>query len=213
MNTLAWYDNYAPVYDLATLGDVFYRKSRIEAIAKLKLTRGARVADVFCGTGVNFPLLADQIGADGAILALDGSGKMLAKAQARAARDATGAQFTCVQADLTDPVGLESAARAIAEHRCHHILFSLGLTCLPNWREVSSRLFDAAPSGVRVVIMDAYSARLRPGARFINWIGAADIRRPAWQGLEDRAVDFAFEDSRPFGVIDVSLYVASGSKP
>ena len=94
-----------------------------------------------------------------------------------------------------------------------NVFFSLGLTCLANYQEFLSVVFDASPSGTYFSIMDVYSDRLTLGARFINWIGAADCRRPVWRVLEQRSQSFAWQEFRPFKVLHVSVVVASGRKP
>ena len=208
-----WYDRFAPFYDIGTIGDLFYRRPRKAAIEQLNLSSGAGVADVFCGTGVDFPLLADRIGEEGAVLAVDGSIGMLEQAKARADRDRASRRFTFLRADFSDVDGLNTLKEAIHNEAPRHVFFSLGLTCLVNWREVCSLVFDASPSGTRFSIMDVHSERLTLGARFINWIGAADCRRPVWKVVEERCDSFAWEEFRPFKVLDVSVFVASGSKP
>ena len=84
MSESRWYDQFAPFYDLGTFGDVFYRKPRKAAIEKLNLSGGSSVVDVFCGTGVDLPLLAAHVGDEGSVLAVDGSEGMLKEAKASA---------------------------------------------------------------------------------------------------------------------------------
>ncbi|EMP56615.1 Ubiquinone/menaquinone biosynthesis methyltransferase [Marinobacter santoriniensis NKSG1] len=208
-----WYDRFAPFYDAGTIGDLFYRKPRKAAIDQLNLSSGDSVADVFCGTGVDFPLLANRVGEKGKVLAVDGSSGMLEQAKARAEQYPASRRFEFLRADFSEVDGLNSLKEAIDKEAPRHVFFSLGLTCLANWREFCSLMFDAAPSGTRFSIMDVYSERLTLGARFINWIGAADCRRPVWKVLEERCESFAWEQFRPFKVLDVSVVVASGSKP
>lgn len=210
---LRWYDKFAPFYDFGTVGDVFYRKPRKAAIEQLNLSGGSSVMDLFCGTGVDFSLLADKVGAEGSVVAVDGSEGMLKKAKARADRCAFSTRFEFLQADFSKPGGLARIEEAITKKASRNVFFSLGLTCLANWREFCSVVFDACPSGTTFSIMDVYSDRLTLGARFINWIGAADCRRPVWRVLEQRSEQFAWQEFRPFKVLDVSVVVASGRKP
>lgn len=208
-----WYDKFAPFYDLGTMGDLFYRKPRKAAIEQLNLSKGSSVADVFCGTGVDFPLLARLVGEKGAVLAVDGSEGMLEKAKARAETCEPGTEFTFLQADFSEADGLDKLEGAVKKETPRHVFFSLGLTCLENWRELCSRVIDASPSGAYFSIMDVYSDRLTLGARVINWVGAADCRRPVWKVLEERCKSFTWQEFCPFKVIDVSVFVASGRKP
>jgi len=208
-----WYDKFAPFYDIGTVGDIFYREPRKVAINQLNLSSGSTVADVFCGTGVDFPLLATEVGKQGSVLAVDGSEGMLEQAKARVESCTDGPSFDFLQADFSQPDGLKTLEDTISGKAPRHIFFSLGLTCLENWRDLCSLVFDVAPSGTRFCIMDVYSDRLTLGARFINWVGAADCRRQVWRAIEERCVSFEWKEYRPFKVLDVSVFVASGSKP
>lgn len=213
MSKSQWYDKFAPVYDAATIDDFFYRKPREAAIKRLQLTDGCGVADVFCGTGVALPRLIDAVGEEGIVLAMDGSKKMLERAKVRAETLGMDTNIHFLQADFSHPVGIAAVKEAIAKKRPGHIIFSLGLTCLENWREFLSAVFEASPPGTRFAIMDIYQERLTLGARILSWIGAADCRRPVWEVLEEKSVSFEWQEFRPFKVLDVSVIVASGEKP
>ncbi|WP_111748549.1 class I SAM-dependent methyltransferase [Salinisphaera orenii] len=208
------YDRFASFYDVSTLGDLFYRQARQQAVEELRLSSGSVVADVFCGTGVDFDRLHWQIGNRGRILAIDGSPEMLKQAGSR--RERLGIDDDCLdfrEADLAAPGGIDEIVDYIDDQQPRHILFSLGLTCLDNWRDLTSAVFDAVQPGTRLAIMDVYSERLTLGARLINWIGAADCRRPVWKALQERCESFEWSAFRPFKVLDVSVFVASGTKP
>ena len=208
-----WYDKFASLYDVGTLGDFFYRKPREAAIDQLDLGVGCHIVDVFCGTGVDLPTLVRRVEREGAVLAIDGSKEMLEQARSRATKNDIDKNVEFLQADFSRTDGIGLVEHAITEKQPRHVFFSLGLTCLENWREFCSRIFDASPSGTRFSIMDVYSNRLTLGARFINWIGAADCRRTVWKVLEDQCESFAWQEFRPFKILDVSVIVASGTKP
>lgn len=213
MATGGWYDEFSPLYDFGTFGDCFYRKARKSAIAQLALRPGATVFDIFCGTGVNFPLIRKEVGKDGMIVGVDGSGGMLNRARARGERlGLADTQLSLVRADLASREGIDRLRAGIRDAQPGHLLFTLGLTCLENWRGFFDEVIDVAPDGARVSIMDVYSRQLTFGARFINWIGAADCRRPVWEALAHRAESFAWHEFRPFKVLDVSVFVAGGAK-
>jgi hypothetical protein len=123
-----------------------------------------------------------------------------------------------LRADVTTDAGLHRLIGAIRRHDATAFLFSLGLTCLTDWRAVFAAVYEAAPVGARFSILDVHSPQLTPGARFLNWIGRADVRRPVWEELEQRGWDLRKETRRPFGVfgievLDASVVVASGRKP
>lgn len=221
MNALAWYDLLASTYDATALEDPFYRRPRREAIDKLELTEGGLVVDLFCGPGINFEPLSARLGGAGRIVGLDGSAGMLAKARAVAERLERGGRLAGIEllrVDFTTDAGLRAVEDAILRHRARSYLFTLGLTCLPNHQELVRAVYDAAPEGSVFSMLDIYSARRSLGAKYLNWIGAADCGRRVWQGLEDRASGFDLEEFRPFKVLglpvlDASVVVARGRKP
>src|SRR5687768_9222787 len=61
----------------------FARWQRL-AVDRLELGPGAVVIDVACGTGLNFALIEERIGADGRIIGIDLSPDMIAQARRRA---------------------------------------------------------------------------------------------------------------------------------
>lgn len=211
---LSWYDAVAALYDLGTFGDWFYQAARREAIKQLQLTRGDAVMDFFCGTGVNFEGLREQVGPAGTVIGADGSAAMLKRARPRAARDAV----SLLRADFSTRPGRHRLAKAARQQDPAAYLFTLGLTCLPGWRAFFAAVYEAASAGARFAIMDVYSPRLTLGARYLNWVGAADCRRPVWEVLAERSANFRKEMRRPFRlfgaeVLDASVVVASGRKP
>jgi ubiquinone/menaquinone biosynthesis C-methylase UbiE len=70
-----------PVYDLEiSLAEPIRRR----AIARLSLKPGETVLDLGCGTGLSFPHLENYVGPQGAIIGVEQSPDMIAKALARA---------------------------------------------------------------------------------------------------------------------------------
>jgi SAM-dependent methyltransferase len=61
---------------------LFARWQRM-AVERLQLRPGDTVIDVACGTGLNFPLLEDEIGEDGEIIGIDLSPEMMDQARQR----------------------------------------------------------------------------------------------------------------------------------
>ena len=211
MGTLRWYNRLADIYDLVNLNDLFYRGSRQRAMDQLRLSPGDVVLDLFCGTGVNFAPLSAHIGRDGQIIGADGSTEMLDQARRKAQTVTT--QVQLVQADFSTKAGITEITGKARETGATKFLFTLGLTCLPDWRSFFNAVFDAAPQESRFAIMDCYSDHLTLGTRFLNWIGSGDCRHPVWEELERRGTDFNKEMYRPYVLLDSSVVVASGSKP
>jgi ubiquinone/menaquinone biosynthesis C-methylase UbiE len=80
-------------YDAWTAAGQAYRDATVR---RLKLTPGAVVLDIGCGTGLNLAALEDQIGPGGRVIGIDLSPEMLAEAHARTERHA-GANVTLVE--------------------------------------------------------------------------------------------------------------------
>lgn len=76
----ARYTGGARLYDILSGERPVYRAGRVRGITALHLRPGQQVLDVGCGTGLNFPLLLDGIGSRGAVVGVDASGSMLARA-------------------------------------------------------------------------------------------------------------------------------------
>lgn len=111
------YEGLAPVYDRRVRA---VEGVRSEAVSLLGLNAGDTVLDVGCGTGLSFPLLEEGVGPDGAILGVDLSGDMLAKARERA--DAAGwGNVTLVQAAAED-ADVPVEADAMLFHFTHDIM-------------------------------------------------------------------------------------------
>lgn len=91
MNHRQFFDQAAANWDALEVGETYARLREI--MAGLSIGPGATVLDVGCGTGVLFPALLEKVGRDGHIVALDISGEMLKRAQAK------GYPVECVQSD------------------------------------------------------------------------------------------------------------------
>ena len=75
------YRSRVPVYDLEI---ALAEPIRRHAIARLSLKAGETVLDLGCGTGLSFPHLENYVGPEGAIIGVEQSPDMIAKARARA---------------------------------------------------------------------------------------------------------------------------------
>lgn len=74
------YDWSAQLYHLIGFREWAYRK---KAVCALGLQPGYTVVEVGCGTGLNFSLLRDEVGATGLIVGVDMTDSMLARARDR----------------------------------------------------------------------------------------------------------------------------------
>lgn len=74
------YDRYAGVWQLIGFRYTTYRRKAIRGLA---LQPGARVVDLGCGTGLNFPYPEQAVGPSGTIVGVDLTDAMLGQARQR----------------------------------------------------------------------------------------------------------------------------------
>ncbi len=159
-----------------------YRVGRVAAVNGLDLWPGARVLDLCCGTGLNFPLLQEHIGPAGVLVGVDASPPMVDRAVERVERAGWG-NVTVVTADvrrLASVVGGDDFDAVIAT-------YALSIVSEPEfvWRQALALL---RPRG-RAAIVDLGLPRglgvvWWPLARFACWAGGADPHRAPWQMLD-----------------------------
>lgn len=99
------YQSGAKFYDFTT---ILYRMIglrmkayRALAINKLSLRHGDLVIDIGCGTGLNFPILMEQIGVDGRLIGVDLTPGMLDVARSRVNRHGW-KNVELIQSDIAD---------------------------------------------------------------------------------------------------------------
>ena len=135
------YDFTANLYYLMGFREWAYRKKAVEALG---LSRGDTVVEVGCGTGLNFPLLQDRVGAEGRIIGVDLTEEMLDQARERV-RSRGWTNVDLVQSD--------AAAYSFPEG-IHGILSTFALTLVPEYDEVIRRGARALAPGGRWVVAD-----------------------------------------------------------
>ena len=80
----AWhYDAYVRLFRALGMRIGDYRSRAVEL---MRLRRGARVVELGCGTGVNFPLIESRMGSEGRLIGVDISPRMLERAARRVER-------------------------------------------------------------------------------------------------------------------------------
>ena len=172
------------------------RGQRRRAVEALDLRPGNTVVDMACGTGLNFQLLEQAIGADGRIVGVDLTDAMLAQARQRI--EANGwSNVTLVQADAAE---FEFPAEVDA------IVSTYALSQVPECGEVIAHGAAALSPGRRWVVLDLKVpdraprrlaqlgvAAVRPFASIEEWIG----RRP-WEAIrtamEDELADVTWTE-------------------
>lgn len=95
------YDRWARVYDWNPVL-ALVRPARRRAVAALDLAPGDVVVDMGTGTGANLPLLREAVGAEGRVVGVDASPRMLSRARDRA-RTAGWENVHLVEGDVRAP--------------------------------------------------------------------------------------------------------------
>jgi len=156
---------------------------RRRAVQALGLRPGDTVIEIACGTGLNFPLIEQAIGAGGRIIGVDLTDAMLAQAQRRI--EANGwSNVSLVHADAAEfdfPNGVEA------------ILSTYALSQVPECGEVIASGAAALAPGGRWVVLDLKMpgntprrlaqlgmAVVRPFASIDEWV----MRRP-WDEIRE----------------------------
>ena len=117
---------------------------RRRAIQALRLRPGASVVEIACGTGLNFPLLQQEIGPEGRIVGVDLTDAMLAQAQHRIETNGW-SNVSIVQADAAEfefPTGVDA------------ILATYPHALLPQSGRVIAHGAAALSAGGRWVVLD-----------------------------------------------------------
>lgn len=180
---------------------------RRRAVETLGLSAGDTVLDVGCGPGSNFDLLRERVGADGAVIGVDFSPRMVAEARATV-REQGWDNVAAVRADATRPVVVsESVDAAVA---------TLAISAMPDAAAAVNRLRDALRPGSRVAV---YDVRLVPDGplRALNPVISLGFRHLANRdpdadvlgALDDAFADVSVVETYAAG----SNYVATGRKP
>jgi S-adenosylmethionine-diacylgycerolhomoserine-N-methlytransferase len=180
----------ARLYDL-TSGEPVYRAGRRLGIDALRLRPGQCVLDVGCGTGLNFPLLAERVGAYGRIIGLDASAAMLRQARHRVER-AGWENVRLLEADaMTVDLG---RLRKEAGGPVDAALTTYALSLMPDWSAAWRRMHEVVRPGGRLAVVDLQrpdgpANLLAPVARLAALLGGADIDAHPWTAVESDCTD------------------------
>jgi ubiquinone/menaquinone biosynthesis C-methylase UbiE len=185
------------------------RSQRLRAVQALGLRAGDSVIDIACGTGLNFSLIEEVIGAEGRIVGVDLTDAMLARAQDRIKANGW-SNISLVQADAADfdiPAGVDA------------ILSTYALSQVPECAKVIAHGAAALAGGGRLVVLDLKvpdntprwlaqlgTAIVRPFAAIEEWI----MRRP-WavirEAMQEELADLSWTELC-FG----TAFLAAGSR-
>lgn len=173
-----FYRYHAHVYD-ATRWLIL--PGRRAAVGALGLRPHSMVLEIGCGTGWNFPLVAEQLDPkQGHVVGLDFSEAMLAKARKRLSDKGLN-NFELIHGDATD---------LRLDRRFDAVLFAYSLSMIDDWEVAIARAVEHLASSGRLVILDfgEFDA-WGPAAPAIRaWLGLhhVRVRRPYLQALARR---------------------------
>ncbi|GAA1158077.1 class I SAM-dependent methyltransferase [Nesterenkonia sandarakina] len=184
-------------------------------IELLELTAGEQVLDLGCGTGMNFPLLQDQVGPNGRIVGIDRSADMLAQARKKATRQGWD-NVILIQADATalDPAEISAQiTRAGGQALSDAALTTYALSLMQPWQDAWTHMRMLTAEQARLGVLDMQrptgaSSVLTPLARIACWMGGADIDAHPWTALERDCTDVRTASAR-----GGHLQVRAGVKP
>ena len=152
------YDFAVTLYRLAGLRVSHYRRLAVDS---LQLKQGDSVVEIGCGTGLNFHLLRDAVGASGNVIGVDITAQMLDQAQARISRMGWhNVELVHVDAkDYVFSVGVNG------------ILSTLAISLIPAFDDIIRRGGRALVSGGRISILDMKQPKKWPPwlVRFAIW--------------------------------------------
>lgn len=198
------YTRFAPFYDALSGEYPVYHAGRRLGVDALDPRRGQQVLDVGCGTGLNFPLLQERIGAGGTIVGIDRSAEMLTQAQRRA--EARGwHNVILVQADmvLLSPADIrERIQDAGGAAGSDATLATYSLSLMGDWPRAWENMTGLLkPYGARVAVVDLQkpegSARwLTPLARLACALGGSDITAAPWRSVEEECTQVVRASAR-----------------
>lgn len=179
------YRKRARHYDISSQLYFLQWAHRRRAVQRLGLRPGDTVVEIACGTGLNFPLIEQEVGPDGRIIGVDFSDAMLAQAQHRI--EAGGwRNVSLVQADAAEfefPTEIDA------------ILATYPHALLPASSQVIAHGAAALSPGGRWVVLDLKVPEQLP--RWLARLAIATVGRSS--SLEDWIV------GRPWEAIRVAM--------
>lgn len=181
------YARFARLYDVLSAEPV-YRAGRIVAIPALHLAPGDRVLDIGCGTGLNFPMLLEQVGPSGRVVGVDQSAQMLSAARRKCIRW-NADNVTLVQADATRLPADRLLAEVGTSRGYDAVLFTYSLSLMSGWTDAWRSGTGLVRNGGRMAVVDMQmpvrAARVTsPLARLSCALGGSDIGARPWQAVE-----------------------------
>ena len=197
------YNFTAQLYYLMGFREWAYRRKAVKALA---LKRGDTVVEIGCGTGLNFRLFEDAVGAEGRIIGVDMTDRML-----EGAREAARANHW-ENVDLT----LSDATSYRFPRGVQGVISTFAITLIPEYEDIIRNAAEALEPEGRMVILDfkmpsGWLRRLAPLLAFLTRPFAVTLdlggRRP-WEAMQKYFTRVSVQEY--FGG---ATYIAVGTSP
>jgi len=204
------YDFLAPAYD--PIFESVFRPFRTRALDVLHDLQGAAVIDIACGTGQNFPFLAELVGPHGKIIGVDISSGMLTRARRRAEREGlTNVTLIQMNAAQLNVAVLKAYTDLTA---VDFILCTHGLTSMREWRAVFWASWNLLKPGGGYLIHDVAAEKRTWHTFAVEKATRSHFSSQVWQPLQSECIDFRMDYLDPSAhLFGGRLFVARGTKP
>jgi ubiquinone/menaquinone biosynthesis C-methylase UbiE len=136
-----FYDFSANFYYLIGIREFAYRRIAVEA---LNLEYGDTVVEIGCGTGLNFGLLRERVGAEGKIIGVDLTAEMLSAAGRRIERN----KWTNIELVQSD------AGAYLFPENVDGIISTFAITLVEEYDKIIKRGAAALAPGKRLMVLD-----------------------------------------------------------
>jgi ubiquinone/menaquinone biosynthesis C-methylase UbiE len=197
------YDLLAPAYDSAF--EAIFRPFRTRALERLSAVKDATVLDLACGTGQNFPWLAQHVGPQGWIVGLDISSGMLRRARRRGARRGW-PDIRLIQMDAAHLCGMEA--------RVDLIVCTYGFTAMRGWEAAFQNSWNWLKPGGTYLIHDIDGQRRNLHTWAVELATRSHFGDRVWEPLQRGCLDFRMDYIDPSAhLFGGRLFVATGTKP
>lgn len=205
---MGWYDVFSTFYDASSTH--YYVEQHAAAADALAIEPGDVVLDLPCGTGQAFDTLVPRVGATGAVLGVDLSTGMLARAGARVAKHGwTNVRLECAGVDDANAALISRLAGRPTVDRLHVFL---GMSVFPDPQRSFELLWSLLRPGGRCVIVDIHAERASVGTWITRMMTHGDVLRRWWEPLEAVAADFSRVPLPSVPAHGGQIYLAAGTK-